>query len=149
MKKIKLSKQQKREANRLKLKTNLSGSGVYIYENISGGDLCLIKPANNGIKNVNPQKRFESDSYYMKWVGPPLNLLRLVEIKELEKTGEVNMNNEEKLILDQPDTVTNKGKVEHVLVNPTQQLNDSIDNEEKPNVLLNETPLDGVEIILG
>lgn len=148
MKKIKLSKQEKREANKLKIKNNLEGTGIYIYENISGGDLFLTKPANNGVKNINPQKRFESDSYYMKWVGPPLNLLRLVEIKELEKTGENDMN-EKKLILDQPDTVTNQGKVEHVIVNPNKQLNDSTQNEEQPEVLLNESPLDGVEIILG
>ena len=60
--------------------------------------------------------------------------------------------NEKMLILDQPDTVTNHGKVEHFLVvgnSAVQPMNDSIDSSPKADVLLNESPLDGLEIILG
>ena len=56
---------------------------------------------------------------------------------------------EQKLILDQPDTVTAKGTIEHVVDNnvPSQRINDSVDNNKKPDVLLNESPIDGLEII--
>ena len=56
-----------------------------------------------------------------------------------------------KLILDQPDTVTAKGTIEHVVDNavPVQKINDSTNNKQQPDVLLNEGPIDGLEIIAG
>lgn len=60
---------------------------------------------------------------------------------------------ENKLILDQPDMVTERGQVEHVVRQPQvpqQPLNDATgDVQKQPEVLLTEDPLDGVEIILG
>jgi hypothetical protein len=32
---------------------------------------------------------------------------------------------------------------------PVQNINDSVDNKKKPDVLLNEGPMDGIEIITG
>ena len=91
----------------------------------------------------------------MKWVGSPMNLLRLIEEIAPQNTvnekKENNMN-ENKLILDQPDTVTSKGKVEHVVDEntPVQNINDNNDvDAKKADVLLNESPIDGLEIILG
>jgi hypothetical protein len=157
----KLNRYQRREVNAEKLKNNMGGTGVYIYENNTDGDLKLPKPTDSGLRMIGPRKRFQGDSYFMTWVGSPMNLLRLVEEVVPKKTyqeiqqekqellNEVNMN--DKLILDQPDTITNNGKIERVVAQPNQiPLNDVTDPEQKkPDVLLTEGPLDGIEIILG
>jgi hypothetical protein len=49
----------------------------------------------------------------------------------------------DKLILDQPDTITEQGKVEHVVQgSPVQPLRESEKAEETKEVLLNERPVD-------
>lgn len=150
-----LNRQQKREMQTLKLKNSLSGSGVYVYENNSDADLSLPKPTASGIRVVGPRKRFQGDSYFMSWVGPPMNLLKLVEVvvpQSPQKFANEETEMENKLILDQPDTVTQSGKVEYVVAGDpaVKQLNDNVDPTKKaPEVLLTEDPLDGVEIILG
>lgn len=142
MKRRKLTKEEK-----LKIReNNFSGSGHYIYENKTTGYLTLPKPARDGRKVIPPSGRFEGDSYFMSLVRHPHNLLKYVEeVKQEEKVSE------KKLILDQPDMVTAKGTVEHVVDDSTQiqRMNDSVENGKKPDVLLNESPVDGVEIIPG
>lgn len=149
----KLNRFEKREANADKLRHSLSGSGVYLYENITEADLTLPKPAASGIRVVGPHRRFQGDSYFMSWVGSPMNMLKVIEViaPAITKRQETKMSTENKLILDQPDMVTEQGKVEFVVpTQPVQQLNDSNNPAAKtPEVLLTEDPLDGVEIILG
>ncbi len=55
---------------------------------------------------------------------------------------------EQKLILDQPNIVKQEGTIEHVLPVKQKPLHEGIPNEEKPDVLINEDPMSGVEIIL-
>lgn len=151
----KFTRQEKKEIQKSKLLNNMTGSGIYIYENNTDGDLNLPKPTSSGVRMIGPRKRFQGDSYYMKWVGSPMNLLRLIE--EVVPQNALNENKENsmienKLILDQPDTITSKGKVEHVVNDstPVQAINDSNDpDSKKPEILLNESPIDGLEIILG
>lgn len=149
----KLNRFEKREANADKLRHSMGGSGVYLYENITDADLTLPKPTPSGIRVVGPHKRFQGDSYFMSWVGSPMNLLKVIEViaPAITKKQETKMPTENKLILDQPDTVTEQGKVEFAVpTQPVQQLNDSNNPDVKsPEVLLTEDPLDGVEIILG
>ena len=86
-------------------------------------------------------------------------LFRSEEITPKKTTQEIadeinkgnNIMNEQKLILDQPDTVTTKGKVEHIVApqQPIQPLNDAASNQPQADVLLTENPLDGVAIIKG
>jgi hypothetical protein len=155
MKKIKLNKYEKRKMYEEKLKNSLSGSGVYIYENNTDGDLSLPKLTTQGIKSIGPRKRFEGDSYYMKWVGSPMNLLKLIEEvspQNIVENKENEMREEKKLILDQPETINRQGQIEHVVDDQVgdQNLNDGTEVEsKKPDILLNESPVDGVEIILG
>lgn len=153
---------ERRQLNAKKLEANMSGSGLYIYENNTDADLTLPKPTASGVRVVGPRRRFQGDSYFLKLVGSPMNLLRLVEeITPKKTTAEIaeeianqkkeNANmSQQKLILDQPDTVTAKGKVEHVVNTdtPVQPLNDSA-NQKNADVLLTENPLDGVAIIKG
>jgi hypothetical protein len=150
---------ERRKINSEKLANNLSGSGLYIFENNTDGDLKLPKATSSGLRMIGPRKRFQGDSYFLSWVGSPMNLLRLIEEITPKKTTEqiaheINKEtpmNEQKLILDQPDTVTTKGKVEHIVTNqqPVQQLNDASAPKHTPDVLLTENPLDGVAIIKG
>lgn len=166
-----LTRQERREVHAEKLKNDMGGSGVYIYENNTEGDLKLPKATDSGVRQISPKGkpgcRFQGDSYFMKWVGSPMNLLRLIEVvvpmmtfeqlqahKEQQELllEEEAMANEKKLLLDQPDTVTTHGKIERVVVDPEQQaINDVTDPAPKKqhDVLLTEDPLDGVEIILG
>jgi hypothetical protein len=154
----KLNRYERRAVHAEKLKNDMSGTGIYVYENNTDADLKLPKATASGIRTVGPRKRFQGDSYYMSWVGSPMNLLRFIE--EIspkdnpfqENTQEQNMENQKKLLLDQPDTITNQGKIEHVVVqNQPQPLNDSTGpvQQSTGEVLLTEDPLDGVEIILG
>lgn len=173
-----MNKYERMNAQQDRLAQSLAGTGKYIYQNNTKGSLDLPKPTSTGKKNIQPDEKFESDSYFLQWVKPPLNLLRLVEtipaIKPEVKTevvgNAVKMNEilqkineeismEDKLILDQPDTVTQKGTVEHVVAKSNEHvvkskskknLNDSVTNsrnKQDPDVLLNESPLDGFEII--
>lgn len=141
----KMNRHERREVNAARLAQSMGGTGLYIYENNTDSDLKLPKPAKNGLRTIGPRRRFEGDSYFLKWVGSPLNLLRLIEEKVHNKENTMP----DKLILDQPDTVTSKGKVEHIVGDNTMKpLNDS-SNQPKQEVLLNENPLDGVAIIKG
>jgi len=147
------TKQEKKTHHQNKIINNMTGTGIYIYENNTDGDLNLPKPTVSGSRTIGPRKRFQGDSYYMKWVGHPMNLLKFIEEVVPQDKKERNNMNENKLVLDQPDTITVQGKVEHVVVNesPTEQFNDSTGDlsATKPDVLLNESPIDGVEIIKG
>lgn len=147
-----LSREEKRKVKIQQLENNFSGSGLYVFENNTDADLKLPKRTMSGGRSVGPRQQFQGDSYYLNWVGPPMSLLRLVRVitsKDEAKnpTEEETKMNETKLILDQPDTVTTKGKIEHVVSQPNQVLSDSnLNGETSPEILLNEGPLDGVEI---
>jgi len=152
-----MNRHERRQAQIAKLENNLIGTGLYIYENNTAGDLKLPKPTASGVRVVGPRKRFQGDSYFMQLVGHPMNLLRLVEEIQpkmttqdiAEKIKKENAVAGEKLILDQPDTITNKGKVEHVVSDEqSKPLNDNnLSGQPQPEVLLNEQPLAGLEII--
>jgi hypothetical protein len=158
-----LNRYERREMHAEKLKNNMSGTGIYVYENNTDGDLRLPKATASGIKMVGPRKRFQGDSYFMSWVGSPMNLLKLVEVivqkdniyakkAEPESLQENVMTNENQLLLDQPDTITNQGKIERVVVEPSlTPINDNTEQKGHPatEVLLTEDPVDGVTIILG
>lgn len=154
--KIRLTKQEKREAQAEKVRQAFSGTGRFVYKNCTKGTLSLTKPAMNGSRQIPPGAEFEGDSYFMQFTKPPENVLAFIRVIESSTpapssvcppvlTEGVNMEN--KLILDQPNTVTANGTVEHVVA--SQTINEAIPDANKKEVLLNETPLDGVEIIIN
>lgn len=146
--KNKLSKQQKKQCNIDNRNNNLNGTGVYIFQNITSGDFMLPKKSLEGKKMVKTKEQFQGDSYFLKFVGPPNNLLKMV--RRIEETNERATNMTDKLILDQPDQITNQGKVEHVIADTQKAIikeNDA--NKNQDNVLITENPIDGLEIILG
>ena len=132
---------------------HLHGEGLYVYRNNTSGTLVLPKPTPKGETRVEASAEFEGDSYYMSLVQS--NMLKLVrELVSPSEEREQKMLNEEKLILDQPATVTNKGVVEQVVVShkkkpvvADKKLQEQIPGENKKEVLLTEDPLDGVTIL--
>jgi len=148
--KIRLTKQERREAQLEKVKQAFSGTGRFIYKNCTKGTLGLPKPAMNGSRQIAPGAEFEGDSYFMQFTKPPDNILIFVRVLESSTPEPVlteGVNMENKLILDQPSTVTSEGTVEHVVANQT--INEASPEASQKDVLLNENPLDGVEIIIG
>lgn len=162
--KRRFNRYERKEIRERKLRNDMAGTGVYVYENNTGGDLTLPKPTASGQKRIGPKERFQGDSYFKQWVGPPMNLLKFVEAvvvsppPVLEGPGErfqkleeatLMIDHQRKLLLDQPDTVTHTGKIEHVVDTAPKKINEGNPNQQPADVLLTEDPLDGVEIILS
>lgn len=153
MKYRKFNKLEKKEVRSQMLENALKGEGLYLYRNSTNADLKLPKPTSSGVRVVGPKKEFQGDNYYMQLVRAGL----LTLVKELQSPN-INENvevlkeekmSEEKLILDQPDTVTEEGKVEHVVSKKKKKLNETKSAEEQqPDVLLNEGPIEGGFVIV-
>ena len=129
----------------------MSGSGLYIYENRNEiGDLTLPKPTKTGMRIIGPKGKFQGDDYYMQYVRS--GILRLIEILEPPVSNDTPVEEvivEQKLILDQPETVTASGQVEHVVENPAKVLSEDTGKKKakKSPVLLNEGPVGSVELV--
>lgn len=134
---------------KLKAERALAGEGLYEYRNRNkNATLNLPKPTEDGQKTVPPNGTWEGDNYFMSLVrSNEATLVR--EIISPQQEREEKMT-QEKLLLDQPELVTEQGQVEHVVENEKQkQLNETKEktNEEAKKLLV-EAPLDGVEIML-
>ena len=151
MKYQKFNKYEKKEIRHQVLTQALHGEGLYLFVNNTNADLSLPRPTKSGLRSIGPKKEFQGDNYYMQMVRTGhLRLVKVLQTPEQEKAlNEANMQ-EEKLILDQPDTITEHGKIEHVVPNktPVRQLDESGD-QKQPDVLLNEGPIDGGFVIVG
>lgn len=147
MRKIRLTKQEKREMYKTKLEIALKGEGLYVFRNNSGGDLRLPKPSHEGWRSIRPGAEFQGDSYFMSLVKTnEARLVRTIEAPGKKETETM----EDKLIVDQPDRVTNEGTVENVVTpkkKNTQLNEDGTPQEDQDDILLIEDPMDGVEII--
>lgn len=123
---------------------------TYIFENHKPVDFSLPKKSICGKKMIPPKGRFRGDEYFITFVKS--GDLRLVDTihpkpKTLNENAGASM---EKLILDQPERFTNQGKTENVVVtnNPKQVLNDNNNpNPKQQDVLLVESPMEGIDII--
>jgi len=152
MKYRKFNKFEKKEVRAQMLENALHGEGLYLFRNNTNAELTLPRPTKSGTRVVAAGKEFQGDNYYMQLVKQ--GMLRLVkEIQSPQQQKQINeeVNMEQKLILDQPDTVTEKGKVEHVIPTPEKQINEQKDEkkEKKPDILLNEGPVEGGFVIVG
>lgn len=152
----KFNKYEKREIKSQIVKEALAGSGLYLYQNSNANaELTLPRPTKSGVRIIAAGGQFQGDDYYMQLVRT--GMLRLVEVlqtPEQESQGDEETMNEstDRLILDQPETVTQSGPVEHVVQDDqTKQrpLNESQPEAEKQPVLLNEAPVadDGFVIV--
>lgn len=150
MKYRKFNKYEKKEMQAARLEKAMHGEGLFLYENNTDATLTLPRPTKSGVRTVGPRKQFQGDSYYKQMMPQFLRLIKTLQTPEQERAMQERAMNEEKLILDQPDTITTKGKVEHVVDQdaPVQRLNEA-DSEEQPEVLLNEGPIDDGFVIVG
>lgn len=129
-----------------KLNYVLQGSGSFVFRNITSGSLMLPKESADGKLHVAANEEFQGDNYFMSLVPRDCVLVRVLDE---EKT----MLNEEKLILDQPERVTNEGVVEQVVVDPkakkkpTKKQQPQREHKQELDVLLNEDPMAGVQIL--
>lgn len=152
MKARKFTRQERKQNRQQKLQTSMAGTGLFVYKNITNGELNLPKPTASGQRKVGRGEKFQGDSYYQSWCKHPSPLLQFIgavipsQPHQLTSITEATLT-EKKLILDQPDTITHQGKVEHI-VDSEQKLTEQ--PKAKPTeTLLTEDPLEGVEIILG
>lgn len=143
----KLNRYERIAENKEKVKKAILGKGLYVYRNHTKGDLTLAKPDINGVKKIAPGCTFTGDDYFMFMVR---KTHEATLVRTIEQPKEIVM--EEKLLLvDQPDCITARGKVEHIVV---QQKEKKSLNEEAPenteDILLNDdaVDMDGIEIIL-
>lgn len=146
MKYRKFNRYEKKQIQHDQMVKAMHGEGLYLYENNTDAEMTLPRPTSSGLRVIEARKQFQGDNYYMQMVRS--GHLRL--IKELQSPAQEKAAMEEKLILDQPDTVTSKGKVEHVVDQDVQKLNeaDEADDEEQSEVLLNESPVDDGFVIV-
>jgi len=158
MKYRKLNKYEAKEEKGRHLAEVMGGSGLYLYRNSTDSDMTLPRPTKSGLRAVGPKGTFQGDNYYMQMVRS--GLLRLVEVlqtpeqqaavarAEAAQLNEGNIMTEDRLILDQPDMITEHGKVEHVVgTSPQQKLNEKC-GEQGEDVLLNEGPCDDGFVII-
>lgn len=149
----KFNRYEKKEVRSQMIQNALAGEGLYLYQNNTSADITLPRPTSSGTRSVGPKKQFQGDNYYMQMVRQ--GLLRLVkEIQSPEDQRaalEGKTLNEQTLILDQPDQITESGKVEHVVTKPkqAQKINENKKGKQtQPDILLNEGPLDGSFVIV-
>ncbi len=114
---------------------------LHIFENHHNYDLQLPKPTFQGFTLINSKKQFIADSSFLDYVKT--GMIRYIGPQVIK---EAKM--EEKLITEQPSTITYHGKVENVVCKTKAKavLNDATNNEED-QILLNEGPSDGITII--
>lgn len=151
MKYAKYNRYEKKQIQSENLARAMSGEGLYLFENHTKADLSLPRPTKSGIRSVGPGKQFQGDDYYMQLVrNGHLRLIKVLQTPEQERALTEATMQQEKLILDQPDQITEHGKVEHVVEKntPVRKL-DEAGNQKAPDVLLNEDPVDGGFVIVG
>jgi|688.fasta_scaffold589592_2 hypothetical protein len=142
------SRYERTEKNRKTIEYKQHGEGLFLFKNRSSvASLDLPKKSFDGKKWVGPNETWKGDSYFLKMIPREAVLVETI-ISPDNNLKENKM--EEKLLLDQPDQVTQIGKVEHVVADDKKPINE--DNEVKEEsttkeTLLTEDPLAGVTII--
>jgi hypothetical protein len=150
MKYRKFNKYEKKEVQAQMLANALHGEGMYLFQNNTNADLTLPRPTKSGLRSVGPKQQFQGDNYYMQLVKTGyLRLIKEIQSPEAQQQAVTEAKVEEKLLLDQPDMITEQGKVEHVVNKntPVQKLHEG-DKQKQPDVLLNESPVDDGFVIV-
>lgn len=128
-----LERQIAREIRKAQIQNEQHGEGMYVFENNTKGDLYLPRPTKSGRRLVPKGQQFVGDNYYFRMVP-----------RELRFIEELQSPQQERLITEQPPTVTTEGTVE--FVQQQRQFNEE-QGGKSTDVLLTETPVDGIKII--
>ncbi len=151
MKYRKFNRYERAEVRAEQIQNALHGEGIYLYQNNTNADLSLPRPTRSGLRSVGPREQFQGDNYYMQLVKAGLcRLIKEIQspTQQLAAINEAT-NMEQKLILDQPDVITEQGRIEHVVhkTTPVQKMNEA-GKQEQPNVLINEQSIDDGFVIV-
>lgn len=172
MKYKKFNKFEKKEVRRAIIAEALAGGGKYLYQNSSKvAELTLPRPTASGLRKVPADGKFQGDDYYMQMVkSGDLRLIEVMQTAEQEVAAkneetrlltEATASNvkggvmtEQKLIVEQPEKVTSKGTVEHVVEGTTppkkkKPLRETEEKKVQPDILLNESLGDDGFVIVG
>ena len=153
---IRKTRQEKKEENKKLIESKQHGEGLFLFKNRSDiASLDLPKKSFDGKKWIGPSETWKGDSYFFKMIPREAVLIKTLidpnqkpnDSKEEETTM---LNEESKLLLDQPDQVTEGGKIEHIIPDVKNSINEDKSKEdqiESKNTLLTEDPLSGVTII--
>ena len=148
-----MNRYERKVNEKLKREDALHGDGLFVFKNNTKGTLDLPKATASGKKHLAEGEEFQGDNYFMRLVPTMLRYIREIVPAGGPKTALVELKENvmpEKLILDQPDRVTNQGTVENVVAEPKKQpLHENQPNKQAPDILLTEDPMEGVEIILN
>jgi hypothetical protein len=125
-----LERQIAREIRKAQIKESLKGEGMYIFENNTSGDLYLPRPTQTGRRLVPKGQQFVGDNYYF-------NMVKTNELKLIQE-----LQSQEKVITEQPPTITSQGVVENQHPNINEQA-----SKTQQDILLTESPIDGIKII--
>jgi len=137
-----------REDKKDMLAKSMHGEGIYVFRNNTSGSLDLPKPTASGMKHIPPRGEFQGDSYFMSLLHTnELKLVRTIITPEQQREAKMQ---QDKLLLDQPDTVTPAGTVEHVVTKSPVSLNENTPTAgvKTKDVLINEDPMEGVDILM-
>lgn len=120
-------------------KSKSAPKSLFVFENITKSDQQLPRISHDNKSWIKPGERFVGDDYYRCVRG-------FAFVESYQEESKVS----EKLILDQPDTITNAGKVEHTIVdrNPQKEAKSEAKSKDKETLIV-EDPIDGVDVILG
>lgn len=157
MKKDNSNKTKRTETKKTQLIESQKGVGLFLFKNRNKeASLQLPKVSFDGKRWVGPNENWQGDSFFLKMIPKEAILVKTLISPDEEKQKE-NNNMEEKLILDQPDQITNDGKVEHVVESQdVVEINENTKKRKKrnknesnveSNKLLTEDPIAGVTII--
>jgi hypothetical protein len=152
MKKNNINKEERSKMKKENLENSQKGSGLFVFKNKnSQASLQLPKISFDGKRWVEPNQTWKGDSFYFTMVPKEAILVKTLISPDQEKENKMN---EQKLLLDQPDQITQEGKIEHVTETENVTLNETTkkkkktnENVKKEDLLMTEEPIAGVTII--
>jgi len=149
----------KYEARILRKKKELEseGRGLFVFKNNTSGELYLPRATKSGVRKVDKMGEFQGTDYFMQMVKTgELRLMRVIQSpnepaqgSNLLKEGHQMQDENEKLIIEQPPTITAEGESVTFMdkKGKKKKLNEQPQNQDSGDILLTESPLGGVEII--
>ena len=145
----KITREEKTENHKKMIIQKQHGEGLFLFKNKSPfASLYLPKKSFDGKKCVGPNETWKGDSYFFTMI--PQDAILIETLINPNQTIKENKMSEERLLLDQPDQITNNGQVEHIVSNAQVSINEDDKKEEQTEIkdkLLTEDPLAGVTII--
>jgi hypothetical protein len=145
---MKRNKKFNRENRKLKLQKSQSGRGLFLFKNNSRGSLQLPKISSDGKRWIEVNQTWEGDSFFLSMIPKEAILLKTI-ISPDDQEKEEKVSNE-KLLLDQPDQITEEGKIEHVVSVENKKINENKTSlkSKKSKKLLTEDPVGDLTIII-